>query len=238
MNTPTFTIHETTNYSQFKHYEFNREIDQKNLNKIKDSIQKVGQKQPIAITSDGYIYDGQHRFMALRALGLPVWYYVNHRAKPEDLLTVNQVRKGHTIRDFVWYYAYTGNLDCKRLLELQDVWSEKGFSESVIYLAFNSMGEKYQKLIRNNQYTVDEKFGTRFLNTLLLLKNKGGLKDATGAKFARALRSIIKSNKTFSTENLISKLDRVKLHMYNNEADLRQEIVDVYNYKRKKEKIS
>ena len=236
--TPRFTIHETTNYSMFKHLEFNREIDQKNLNKIKESIKAEGQKQPIALTSDAYIYDGQHRFMALRALGLPVWYYVNHGAKPQDLITVNQVRKGHTIRNLVWYYAYTGNLDCKRLLELQDEWSEKGFSESVIYLAFNSIGKAYQGLIRNNLYVVDEKFGVRFLNTLLLLKNKAGMKEATQAKFARALKSVIKSNKSFNTDELINKMERVKLHLYNKEADLRQEIVDVYNYKRKKEKIS
>lgn len=236
--TPKFTIHETKNYSNFKHLEFNREIDDKNLKKIKESIRENGQKQPIAVTSDGYIYDGQHRFMALRSLGLPVWYYVNHNAKPQDLLIVNQVRKGHTIRNFVWYFAHNGNLDCKRLLELQDIWEEKGFPEGVIYLAFNASSKTHQSLIRNNEYVVDEKFGTRFLNTLLLLKSKGGLKEATGAKFARALKSIIKSNKSFSTEDLITKMERVKLHMYNNEADLRQEIVDVYNYKRRKEKIS
>jgi hypothetical protein len=172
--------------------------------------------------------------MALRALGLPVWYYVNHSARPEDLLTVNQVRKGHTIRNFVWYYAYNRNLDCQRLLELQDEWSEKGFSESVIYLAFNSVGEKYSKLIRSNRYVVNEEFGVKFLNTLLLLRDKGGMKEATQAKFARALISVIKKNKSFSTEELIKKMQSVKLHIYNKEADLRQEILDVYNYKRRK----
>ena len=64
------------------------------------------------------------------------------------------------------------------------------------------------------------------------------MKEATQAKFARALKSVIKSNKSFSTDELIKKMERVKLHLYSKEADLRQEIVDVYNYKRKKEKIS
>lgn len=232
-----FTIHQTKSYSSLKHYECNREIDQNNLKKIKESIKQHGQKQPIAITSDGHIYDGQHRFMALRSLGLPVWYYVNHSAKPEDLLLVNQVRKGHTIRDLVWYYAHNGNIDLQRLLKLQDEWSKKGFSESVIYLAFNSSSKSYQPLIRTNQYVLDEVFGVRFLNTLLLLQDKGGLKEAKKATFARSLRSIIKTNKSFKTESLIDKMERVKLHVYGKESDLRQEIVDVYNYKRKKEKI-
>jgi len=234
-----FTINHTTKYSFFKHLDENREIDKNNLKKIKRSIEKEGQLQPIAVTRDGYIYDGQHRFMALRALGLPIWYYVNHHAEPQHLLTVNQVRKGHNIRNVVWYFANTGNRDCARLLELEDQWKEYGFSQGVIYTAFsNARGRSYQDAIRNNEYKVNEKFGVRFLNTLLLLHDKGGLKNAKSNTFARALKRIIIDNENFTTDRLLEKLQLVPLRPYTKEVDLRKEIVDVYNYKRRKEKIS
>jgi len=235
MSQQKFTIHETKNYSMLKHYDFNRQIDQKNLEKITKSIQKDGQKQPISITSDGYIYDGQHRFMALRSLGLPVWYCVNNQATARDLLTVNQVRKGHTTRDLVWYNGRTGNLDCARLIELQEEWGDT-FSEGVIYTAYNNnAGHSYHKLIRENTYVVDEVFGTELLNSLLLIKKE--FPKASTNTFARALKMIMQKNKNFKVDELISKMGFVKIIAYGKEKDLRQEIVDVYNYKRRLSRI-
>lgn len=236
MNQPQFTMHTTTEYSSIKHYAFNREINQANLKKIIQSIKKEGLKQPIAVTSDGYIYDGQHRFMALRELGLPLWLYINHNATAEDMLLVNRVRKDHSIRDLVWYYANRGDVTMQKLLELQDHWEKKGFSEGVIYNSyFDSSGHSHQSAIRNNTYSLNEEFGNKILENLMFLDEF--IPKAKSNTFARAMKKIMLRNPSFSPRVLINKAKLVKLNIYGNEKDLRQEIVDVYNYKTRKNKI-
>ena len=234
MNLPQFTIQETRNYSSLKHYVFNRQINKANLNKIRESIQREGLKIPIAVTSDGYIYDGQHRFNALRSLGLPIHYIVNHNATASDIFETNNIRRSWSITDYVYNQANLGDLDCQRLLELYDEW-KPNFTEGIInnaYFHHIGGGGSVAKAIKEKNFKIDENIGSSVLENAMLISEQ--VDKAKSSNFTRALKSIMMRNEKFDIKRLLSNMNKKKLNVYNNEPDNQEEIINVYNLNLKK----
>ena len=66
----------TTNYSMFKFKHGNRPVDQSHVKKLITSMTEVYVPQTIYVNKRHEITDGQHRFTAAKALGLPITYIV------------------------------------------------------------------------------------------------------------------------------------------------------------------
>jgi len=78
----------TSNYDKFKPFFLNRSIQKRNLENIKHSLQKDNllNLNPIIVTSDFEILDGQHRFEAAKQLSLPIHYIQMPKAELKDLV--------------------------------------------------------------------------------------------------------------------------------------------------------
>jgi hypothetical protein len=112
-------IEQTTDYSKFKFYDFNRPINKSLVKRLKSSINEIGfiKGNPILVDKDFAIKDGQHRFTALMELGMPIYYYVvkgGDAHKIVTLLNAEQVR--WTIDNYVHAWAEEG-LSCYKKLE-------------------------------------------------------------------------------------------------------------------------
>ena len=103
-------IFETTNYDQFKFLEYNREIDQRALNKLLVSmkIHNDLHLHPIVVDDKFNIVDGQHRFHAARQLGYPIFYVVDNSFAPEKLAMINQAQTNWSVADYINRYAAEG----------------------------------------------------------------------------------------------------------------------------------
>ena len=98
------TIHKTTDYDKFNLKFGNRPIDNAHVKKIMRSMTEEFINVPIAVNKRYEIVDGQHRFTAAKALGLPIFY----RFATENLLSIrrmNQNTKNWTINDFLASYV-------------------------------------------------------------------------------------------------------------------------------------
>ncbi len=102
-------IHTTSNYSEFQFTDYNRSVDAAHVRRLKKLIEKTGLMQPINVTSDKYIVDGQHRFHACRELGIPVKYIVTEAMRMSDVVELNNASKAWTVQDKVESYAAQGN---------------------------------------------------------------------------------------------------------------------------------
>jgi hypothetical protein len=95
----------TTDYEKFKLLSLNRKLDRNQINKIKRSITNNGYiGNPILVNSDFEIFDGQHRFMALKEMGIEIPYEV----VPNDydaIVDLNTTHKNWTLNDYVNYYC-------------------------------------------------------------------------------------------------------------------------------------
>ena len=93
-------IYKTTNYGLFKLKFGNRPIDAGHVNKLRRSMSKEFIKTPITVNKKMEICDGQHRFTAIKALGLPIFYRVSTE-NLDTIRTMNQNNKNWTFDDYL-----------------------------------------------------------------------------------------------------------------------------------------
>lgn len=108
----------TTNYDQFIFLEKNREdgVRRSHVDKLKESIQSCNMLsiRPIDCNDRLEIIDGQHRCIAAKELGLPIYYRINPEFGEHDIIKLN-INKSWTPRDFLNYYVKSGNQEYIKL---------------------------------------------------------------------------------------------------------------------------
>lgn len=112
---------ESTNYDEFKILDFNRTLNRKHIEELKKSITQYGylDSHPIVVNSDMEILDGQHRFKALREMGLPIKYEVVEDPDEKLIIELNTSQKKWTREDYINYYATKyGNPNYLRIARL------------------------------------------------------------------------------------------------------------------------
>ena len=125
MKESKFRIYETTNYSKFKTMEGNRAVKDGRVNRIVESINKVGYVlSPILVNEKMEVIDGQGRLSALERLGLPVHYMVQNGIGIEECRQMNIHQSNWTNYDYVVSYAIMGNENYQRLQSLCDRFAE------------------------------------------------------------------------------------------------------------------
>jgi hypothetical protein len=232
-----FEIFETKNYGLFKYLPFNRDVDKKHVDLLCKSINKFGLVVPIIVTNDNYVIDGQHRLEALIQLQKPVFYVINNNVNKDCVVDINTNQQGWKVINHIKSYAVKGNLEYKRLLEIIDDYIDD-FTLSGITDAFNSkLKMSSTSLIKKGIYELNEDLGEMVLENCQNLRDVIG-KNAISTKFVRALKKIMFKNEHFDIDRLIKNCKSVKkIYIYNNEYDIIQEILDVYNYKLRTNKL-
>lgn len=137
-------IHTTTDYEKFDFSSYNRPIRDPHIKFLKKQIKKQGLLQPLLVTSDGQIVDGQHRFHACRELGVPVQYVVRDGMSMGDVVELNNCAMRWTLLDKVQSYAAQGVEDYIKLMDLYRLCLEVSPKFSVKSAAFIAQGAATQ----------------------------------------------------------------------------------------------
>lgn len=117
-------IETTGNHAMFKVLDGNRDVLQPRVNKIKESILKVGYvTSPIIVNEKMEVIDGQGRLEALRQLGKPVDYIVVPGATIKECISLNLHNTSWGLNDFIKSYATKGNENYIKLNNLLDTYS-------------------------------------------------------------------------------------------------------------------
>lgn len=110
-------VRTSTNYKEFKKMTGNRAINRFHVKQLAESISKFNymQYQPVLVTSDNYIIDGQHRIEAAKLLKIPFFYITLPDADLNSIRLLNSNMKNWTVWDFIESYIITGNESYKIL---------------------------------------------------------------------------------------------------------------------------
>ena len=104
-------INVTDDYSRFRFVKGNREID--HYKNVAKSIEKIDLTpyNPIIVTKNFDILDGQNRFMACKALGKPIYYLVcDMNATVEEIIHgLNTTQRNWRLEDYVQSWVDLGN---------------------------------------------------------------------------------------------------------------------------------
>lgn len=100
-------IHNSKNYDSFHLIEGNREVSLSHVNKLicDVSFPKKFHTCPIVINDQGHIIDGQHRFMAAKELGLPIYFILDPSAQRTDIRDRNKNQMPWTAKDYIFFYS-------------------------------------------------------------------------------------------------------------------------------------
>tara|TARA_R110002167_G_scaffold248456_1_gene454457 strand:+ start:31 stop:771 length:741 start_codon:yes stop_codon:yes gene_type:complete len=92
-------------YGDFKFLKGNRDINEKKVNKIIDSIQIDGidilKYSPIIVDKELKILDGQHRFYVSKKLGRPVFYVIVEDFGIKGVTRINSNSSNWKVKDFL-----------------------------------------------------------------------------------------------------------------------------------------
>jgi len=129
-------IHETTDYDGFKNLPGQRLVVESHVNEIIRSIEMYGWIcDPIRVTENMEVFDGQHRLEALRRLQLPVEYIVLEGLTTADAVRIiNNTQRKWAIKDYTYSFANTKSESYMLIKDLADRYS---VSENVVLRAAN-----------------------------------------------------------------------------------------------------
>lgn len=142
-------IRRTEDHSIFQHLVGNRTVARSRVEKIKQSIQKVGYIiNPIIVNEKYQIIDGQGREQALAELGMPVDYIVVEGTGINECRSMNIYQSNWRLEDYIYSYAEQGDSSYIRLLHLLKKYKKEGFDIRAIgSVLMKGMGEVHSKII-------------------------------------------------------------------------------------------
>lgn len=189
----------TKTYSIFNKVIGNRDLNSKNLNRIKDSINQIGLQVPILVNENKSIIDGQHRLQAAKELQIPITYIVSNESC-EDNIDQLQISKKWTAYDFCNRNALRGNKDCQKAIKIAEDWALETngkFSKiNIITLLDKQTSLNTTNNLRNNTYKIDVTAAIRVYNGLKILSLNNNPKfkafTATNSRVLKRIDNIIK----------------------------------------------
>lgn len=115
-----YKLQKTNNYDKFKTRKNNRKIVASHILKLVKSMKQEYLVSPIIVNEKYEIIDGQHRFLAIKKLNLPVFYLKVPYYGDEQIQLYNISQRNWSMTDFLEYHKNKGNRHYKELALLMN----------------------------------------------------------------------------------------------------------------------
>lgn len=196
-------MNKSEKYDEFSLVDYNRDLNRNHIAKLKESIGKNGylMSNPIIVDENKNIIDGQHRFIACKEMGLPIYYEIME-VKPGLIIDLNTTQKKWSMGDYVNYYAHKGNVNYQRIKAVKE---KLNTTYDIIMTAKNEKETSgtTSRMIRegNLSFTVDDNLKI----TSMLEIIKGVCENLRLSMTGRITAAIleIKNHKNFKWQRLI-----------------------------------
>jgi hypothetical protein len=224
-------VQQTTEYSKFNLLSANRDVNGAHVRALKRSIETLGnitEKVPIIVNQNLEIIDGQHRFVALKELGLPVFYIVAEGMGVKHARDMNILNKGWRPEDYAKSYSVEGRTSYTNYLILREEYPEMNHSGLVVAVSHGESKGVYAKF-RNGDLVLNN-----MSDAHKILDMVSELAEITPAfynqKMSRALAKVFEIE-GYDHERMVEKVksDPTKVVVYQNSDDNLRLLEDIYN---------
>ena len=215
-------IYATTNYSMFGFIGGNRNLDNSNLNKIKQSINKKHIKTNAVICildeSDNKhplkIVDGQHRFEACQSLNVPVSYVIDGELTMANILNditlLNTASKEWDVSDFMRSEAQKGNKNYVLYSHIYGMYSTTFDHESLFYILNSDVNRKFPKLsfplFKSSKLNFDQSDYNYLLTRLNDISQFHQYSEIGGKRYYQKALNQLLNTRGFNTSQMLTKL--------------------------------
>lgn len=232
------SVYTTRDYSIFKMLDGNREVDENHVQEIVRSIKKNGlMPTMIYVNQKMEIIDGQHRFFALKKLGLPIAYRIIDGLDLKSCIALNVAGRNWATKNFVKSNATIGNAEYKKIGQMLEEYPEFSMTQIGAILAGNSTsGGTTKRRIEDGEYRTDGniEWCRRKLEALKSFKNMKTL----GEKSLYVLSTLYDMNE-IDLKRLQKQLEKYgrDIRGMSRRKDIVEYFQEIYNYKYSKERV-
>lgn len=246
-------IRTTTNYELFGFISGNRNINNSNLKKIKDSLSKnyIDTNAIICILDDDEkqplkIVDGQHRFEACKELGLKVSYIIDSKLKMSDILNnitlMNTASKEWDVNDFMVSESKKGNENYRRYQEIYNMTSNT-FDHQAIFYILNSLKQRTYinfEMFKNGKLEFTQKDYEILKNRIQTLSKFNTFSEKGNKRHYQKALNDLMNVKKFDVNRMLFKLGELsqRVEKTNTITGALKQLADIYNHKLRSDKIA
>jgi len=227
-----YFLGETKEYDIFKFLASNRDIQDKKVKKFVESIKRQGLQIPIIVNENKFIVDGQHRFIALRILKMPVPYIVSGVWKSEEDTIVMQEGTKWTALDYCKSKSVLGNIDCEEGLKIAYLWNDITGNKLSVITALELLKEgSYSgllKSLKDDNYTINKPLACKVFNCLDLVKKYPIGTNLYGQKIVRTLKSLYFKHNGLNEKKVIKMFSKNYIKAFTSEKDQFDYMNDLY----------
>lgn len=227
------TIKVSTRYNDFSLLGSNRETVRGHIENLKTAFEEVGnltQVQPILVNDRMQIIDGQHRFIAAKELGLPIYYSQVSGLGIAEARSINLLHRSWKVEDYARSYSETGDRNYQNYLKLRE---DYGVSHSQFLLA--SVGDDNKqgvfKRFRDGDYSFDAEATKARLDEVAKAFDAIGEIAVNRKAFTSALLKATE-NPQFNLDKMVRKLEAYQTRVRNlaTISDNLRMLEEIYNY--------
>ena len=239
----TRNIYNSSEYSLFKFLPYNRKIEETHVRRLTNVIKIEGWNSDkyITVSKDFEIIDGQHRFLACRNLNLPIFYQFSLNPNTRQaVLHANTLQSNWKLKNYLVFFKDDPSI--LLLYELADkhhidvqilasLFLEGGKSKMTLNLAFS-------KTLKFTESYADIDYLLSFLGRITKFLNESDKKRFHTGKFIRILGKILRRTDV-KEKQLEDKLTLFASTLYigSSYEMLERQIIEIYNYNAKKNRI-
>lgn len=232
-------VQSTTEYGKFKIIEGNRKLNSTHLKNLSNSILKNNllESNPIIVTQDFEVVDGQHRLEIAKENDLPIYYVVIEQADLSDVLLL-QTQKLWNTDDFLESNIVRGKKEYELLRDFS-----KTYKISVaisLLLLTNSLqsgsgrsGKLRQQFKNGDLHITNLK---RAIEIAQMIAEIRPYAEKTVIRSRDFITALIKSVEKVGFDKLLNKISvqKNKIQSRTSLRDYLLELEDIYNYRARK----
>ena len=135
-------VNQTNDYEMFKTLDGNRTVNKLHVSRLKESFKTAYLLSPILINQQNQIIDGQHRFEAAKALGLPINYIICNDYGLKEVQILNTNMKNWKKEDYLHAYCDLNKPEYLQFRNFMRRFNEFGIATCEIMLIDRSNGKQ------------------------------------------------------------------------------------------------
>jgi hypothetical protein len=241
---PVNMVYMTSNYTQFRILNDNREVNSLHVKRLVDSFNEKHLICPIIVNEKMDVIDGQHRLKASIETGVPVYYIVIPGYGINEVQRLNANQKNWTKTDFLEMYCAQGQKQYLEFKEFMTHFPELTFQACERIITGHSSGARTGRMegksVQMNDFQegklVIPNLGLSYKNARKIMEFQEHYDGFSRGTFVSAILPLFKS-KNYDHKEMIYKLGVAprKLTHCQNVGQYRMLLEDIYNWKRQKE---
>ena len=228
----------TRDYSIFKEFSSNREVDPKHVNRLVKAIARRNllHVNPIVVDNQMRVIDGQHRLEAARILKVSI-YFIQDNINRGDISMLNSNQKNWTNMDYINFFTVEKKSNYVTLSSLINNYPE--MPVSALLMLSNSEGRRDIGELKEGRLDVEDIEHAKFISdTCKDLNKRFGYDFVFDSRFPLAISMAIRQD-SFEIDILVKKIeaaprDFVRCHT---KKQYLQMIEEIYNRNLSKNKI-